>query len=174
MAMSPHVQRLRSALGPELIILPSVTGILYDAEGRILLVHQTCGDVWSAPGGGVDPAESPADAVVREIWEETGLYAVPTALLGVYGGPDCIVEYPNGDRTSYVITVFECEVKGGVLDANSDETDGAAWVAAGELASYHTSPWVKRVLPGLYDRSRRGHFVAPGWSPFGQQQQQQQ
>ncbi len=165
MGMSLHVQRLRAALGSELLVLPSVTGIIFDDRDRILLVRQSEGDVWSAPGGSVDLDETPANAVVREVWEETGLYTGPVRILGVYGGPSCVVIYPNGDRTAYVMTVFECEVRGGALHATSDETTGAAFVGAAELSHYRTSPWVQRVLPGLYDRSRSGHFETPSWRP---------
>ena len=165
MAMSPHVQRLRAALGSELLVLPSVTGIIFDERDRILLVRQSEGEVWSAPGGSVDPIETPADAVVREVWEETGLYTAPVRLLGVYGGPSCVVTYPNGDRTAYVMTVFECEVRSGVLRSASDETNAAEYVGAAELSGYRTSPWVQHVLPGLYDRSRSRHFEAPSWRP---------
>ena len=165
MVMSSYVQRLRAALGSELLVLPSVTGIIFDERDRILLVRQTEGDVWSAPGGSVDPDETPADAVVREVWEETGLYTEPVRLLGVYGGPSCIVSYPNGDRTAYVMTVFECEVLSGVLRAASDETNAAAFVTAAELSAYRTSPWVKHVLPRLFDRSGDRHFEPPSWRP---------
>jgi 8-oxo-dGTP pyrophosphatase MutT (NUDIX family) len=103
--------------------------------------------------------------VVREVWGETGLYTHPIRLLGVYGGPFCVVTYPNGDRTSYVMTVFECTVRGGTLQASSDETTAAVFVAADELAAYPTSAWVRHILPGLYDRSRAAHFEAPSWQP---------
>jgi len=165
MAMSPHIRRLRAALGSELLVLPSVSGIVYDERDRVLLVQQATDGVWSAPGGSVDPEETPADAVVREVWEETGLYVAPVRLLGVYGGPSCVVTYPNGDRTAYVMTVFECEARSGTLRATSDETTAAAFVGAAELSRYRTSPWVQHVLPGFYDRSRSGHFDAPSWRP---------
>jgi 8-oxo-dGTP pyrophosphatase MutT (NUDIX family) len=165
MSMSPHVQRLRAALGPELLVLPSVAGIVFDDGNRILLVCQSESGKWSTPGGSVDPNEPPADAMVREVWEETGLYTAPVRILGVYGGPSCIVTYPNGDRTSYVITVFECEVRAGTLKRTSDETSDAAFVATHELSSYRTQAWVQHVLPGLYDRSRIAHFEAPSWRP---------
>lgn len=165
MAISSHVKRLRDALGTELIVLPSAAGIVFDDRGRILLVRHVESGMWAAPGGAVDPAESPADAVVREVWEETGLVTHPLRILGVYGGPGCIVNYANGDRTSYVITVFECEVLGGTLRADSDETDDAAFVAADDLASYPTSRWVGRLLPNFYDRTHGSHFDPPTWTP---------
>ena len=165
MSMSPHVRRLRAAVGSELLVLPSVTGIIFDDRSRILLVRQAESGVWSAPGGCIDPDETPSDAVVREVWEETGLYTTPLRILGVYGGPSCLVTYPNGDQTEYVMTIFECNVRGGALRAVSDETTDSAFVAAEELSAYHTSSWVQHVLPGLYDRSRSGHFEAPSWRP---------
>ena len=165
MGMSPHVRRLRDALGPELLVLPSVTGIIYDERDRILLVQQSTNGVWTAPGGSIDPNETPADAVVREVWEETGLYAVPVRILGAYGGPFCEVTYPNGDRTTYVMTVFECEVRGGTLRGTSDETTDAAFVARDELSRYRTSNWTRHVLPGLFDRSPSAHFDPPSWQP---------
>ncbi len=165
MAMSAHVRRLRAALGSELLVLPSVTGIVFDDENRILFVRQTESGLWSPPGGAVDPEEIPADAVVREVWEETGLHARPVRLLGVHGGPACLVTYSNGDRTIYVMTVFECAVLGGSLRACSDETNAAAFVSFSELPTYRTSDWVRHVIPGLYDRSKAAYFEAPTWQP---------
>jgi ADP-ribose pyrophosphatase YjhB (NUDIX family) len=165
MSMSPHVRRLRDAVGTELLILPSVTGIIFDDRERILLVRDIGSGVWTAPGGAVDPNENPSDAVVREVWEETGLYTKPVRILGVYGGPLCLVTYPNGDRTEYVMTVFECEVRGGTLQSVTDETTASAFVSADDLSHYNTSTWVKHTLPGIYDRSRSGHFERPSWQP---------
>ena len=103
-------------------------------------------------------------AVVREVWE-TGLLTKTHRLLGVYGGPPCLVTYPNGDRTIYVMTVFECTVLGGTLRERSDETSALAFVAASELGAYETSGWVRHIIPGLYDRSRAAYFEAPSWQP---------
>ena len=102
---------------------------------------------------------------MREVWEETGLYTAPVRLLGVYGGPSCRVTSPNRDQTAYVMTVFECAVRGGALRAVSDETTEAGFVGADELSHYPMASWVPHVLPGLYDRARSGHFEAPSWRP---------
>jgi len=73
MAISPYIRRLREAVGSDLLLVPSVAGIIFDHDGRILLVRQADDGVWSTPGGAIEPNEEPADAVVREVWEETGL-----------------------------------------------------------------------------------------------------
>ena len=44
-------------------------------RGRLLLIHRVkeSGDYWVLPGGSVEPGESPEEACVRELKEETGL-----------------------------------------------------------------------------------------------------
>ena len=113
MPISPYIQQLRARVGHERLLLPSVSVHLFDADGRLLLVRQRDGDVWSTPGGLIEPDEHPADAAVREAWEETGLLVRPERLLGVYGGPECLVRYANGDEVQYVLTARGAVVIGG-------------------------------------------------------------
>ena len=62
-------------------LVPRVGGrlLLIDPQGHVLLVHERsdAGDstVWLAPGGGVEPGETPVHAAVREVYEETGIRA---------------------------------------------------------------------------------------------------
>jgi 8-oxo-dGTP diphosphatase len=59
--------------------------IITDGEGRVLLVRHTYGRKnWDLPGGGVEQGESPMDAAVREVQEESGLSVAPTHLTGIY------------------------------------------------------------------------------------------
>lgn len=52
----------------------SVLGIVLDQnKTKILLVKRKDTAIWVLPGGGVDPGESPDEAVLREILEETGI-----------------------------------------------------------------------------------------------------
>ncbi|HEV3049610.1 MAG TPA: NUDIX domain-containing protein, partial [Longimicrobium sp.] len=122
MPISPYVRELRERVGSRRLLLPSVTALMYDDRGGLLLVRQRDGGVWSTPGGVMEPDETPADAAVREAWEETGLMVEPRRVFGVYGGPEFIVRYPNGDESQYVMIVFECAVVGGTLRPDDDET----------------------------------------------------
>ena len=62
---------------------------LINPNGEILVLRRSLTDPHSPgrvdfPGGGIEPGESPLDAVVREISEESGLTVEPTALHHVY------------------------------------------------------------------------------------------
>jgi 8-oxo-dGTP pyrophosphatase MutT (NUDIX family) len=152
MAVSPYVARLRARVGRERLVLPSVTGIVYDRSGAILLARHREGNRWSTPGGTVEPDESPAEAVVREVREETGLAVRPVRLLGVFGGPAFVVRYPNGDESQYVMSVFECAVEGGTPEPDHDETVELRWVGAAEFETLVVSSWAREVLPRLFSR----------------------
>lgn len=153
MPISPYVARLRNRVGHELLLLPSVMGVIYDEQSRVLLVRQSADGLWSTPGGVIEPGETPATAVVREVLEETGLEVEIERLLGVYGGPDFVVAYPNGDRSQYVSAIFECRIVGGALGADGDETDDLAYAGPDDMNGLRCQPWLQLVLPLLWQRS---------------------
>lgn len=147
--------------------MPSVTGLIFDERGRILLLRHSNGSVWVAPGGSLEPNELPADAVVREVWEETGLKVEPVRITGIYGGPAFEVHYRNGDRVSYLMTVFECRVLGGTLQADSVETLEAAYFSAEQVQKLPLAAWAEVVLPDAFGRGERARFQAARWRPRG-------
>ncbi len=122
MGMSEYYQELRRKVGSELIFMPSVAGIVRNESCEILFQNKGNGEKWSLPAGAIEPGEAPAEAVVREVWEETGLHVVPEKLLGVFGGKEFRYQYPNGHKVEYVVFVFECKVKGGDLNPTDSET----------------------------------------------------
>ena len=165
MGMSLYLRALREAVGSRLLVLPSVTGIVFDDQQRVLLVRQRDVGVWSTPGGSIEPNETPANAVVREVWEETGLHIRPTGILGVFGGPQCAVTYPNGHETTYVTTVFECRVEGGAFAESTDETAATAFVDPKDAAGHLMTPWATFLLPRLFGNSHVTDFEQPSWLP---------
>jgi 8-oxo-dGTP diphosphatase len=164
--MSGYLRDLRARVGTTRLLLPSVTGVVRDDEGRLLLVRQRDGGTWSTPGGAIEPDEIPADAVVREVWEETGLLVTPVRVVGVYAGPDFVVRYPNGDETQYVSTIFSCVVRSGVLQADGQETTAARYWTVEEARKVPLAEWLTPVLPLLFDSPPRdAWFEPPRWVP---------
>ncbi|KAA9155154.1 NUDIX domain-containing protein [Amycolatopsis acidicola] len=102
-----------------------VGGVLHDQAGRLLLIqrgHEPGAGLWSLPGGRVERGETDAEAVVRELREETGLDVRPEELVGMV------------TRGSYEIYDYACEVLGGTLRAGDDAAD-ARWVDSTDFAT---------------------------------------
>jgi non-canonical purine NTP pyrophosphatase (RdgB/HAM1 family) len=53
----------------------TASALVFDADRRVLLVHHVKSGLWLPPGGHVEPGETPAEAAVREVREETGVDA---------------------------------------------------------------------------------------------------
>lgn len=73
-------------------------------DGRLLLVRRVgepFAGWWDIPGGFCDAQELPADAAVREVWEETGIRIHVTALLGMW-----IDRYVQGDTVQNTLNVY--------------------------------------------------------------------
>ena len=125
---SGYIAGIRELVGGEQLLVPSVTACIFDADDRLLLLRHTDHDIWATPGGIIEPGESPADAVVRECVEELGVQVMPSAILGVFGGPAYEIRYGNGDRTAYVMTAFDCRIMHGELKPDGVEVYEARFV----------------------------------------------
>ncbi len=84
----------------------------------------------------VEPGESPAQALVREVEEETGLVVHPQKIVAVLGGRSCRVEYPNRDEVEYTVIVFECTIVGGSVIERNDETKKLGYFSASALPRF--------------------------------------
>jgi 8-oxo-dGTP pyrophosphatase MutT (NUDIX family) len=134
MPMSPYYRGLRSKIGNGLLLLPSVAAVIRDVDGRLLLQEKSSGEGWSLPAGAIEPGESPARALRREVLEETGLSVVPTRILGVFGGQAFRYVYPNGDAVEFTVVLFRCAVVATAADGPSDpETKSLRYFARDEL-----------------------------------------
>ena len=107
MPMSKYYKDLREKIGTQLIFSPSVVGIIRNARNEILFVQESGGTMWRFPAGAIEIGETPTQAVIREVYEETGLNVAPANLLGVFGGKDFRWVYPDGNEVEYINFVFE-------------------------------------------------------------------
>ena len=106
-------------------------------DDQILLTYWHDGARWSLPGGGIEWGESPADAAVREIFEETGFVASLGRVLGV----DSIVIEPErrlaeaSGALHGIRIVYEAEIVSGTLtnEVGGSSTE-AKWFGLDEIA----------------------------------------
>ena len=110
---------------------------------EIVLVHRPVHDDWSFPKGKLDRDETEAQAALREVQEETGLWCRLGREVGTTAYRD-----PKGRPKT--VRYWEMTPTAGILAA-ANEIDGARWVPLGEA-------------PGLltYDHDRR---LLEGWQP---------
>ena len=119
-------------------------------DGQILLARWANPDdpgdyQWSLPGGGVEPAEDPYDAAVREAEEETGYIVELDELLGVHTRVKAAPPGEGGEKAQYhSLRIFYAAhiVGGGLRDEVGGSTDKAAWFDLAQVAELPRDPRV--------------------------------
>jgi len=149
MPVSDHIRQLRARIGHDLLLIPSVAVLPRDESGRILLVRQADTGGWGTIGGAVEVDEDPRDAACREAKEEAGIAVELGRILGVVGGPDYRITYPNGDVTAYVSTVYEATIRDGTPAPDGDETTETGWFAPAELGTADLGTFARAMLRDL-------------------------
>jgi ADP-ribose pyrophosphatase YjhB (NUDIX family) len=113
-------------------------GIILDDTDRVLLSHRRDTDAWNLPGGGLESRETPIEAVVREVREETGLEVRVDRLVGVY----------TNARRDDMVFAFLCRVVGGELQL-TEEADEHRYCALAEIPRNTTPKHVTRIRDAL-------------------------
>jgi 8-oxo-dGTP diphosphatase len=111
-----------------------VGAVIRADDGRLLVIrrgHPPGAGRWSLPGGRTSIGESDAEAVIREVREETGLDVRVGGLLGS-------VERDGPAGEVFLIRDYACVATGGTLRAGDDAAD-ACWVTDAELRQLPTT-----------------------------------
>jgi len=165
MPISTHIRALREKIGNDLLTLPSVAVMLFDDQHRLLLAQEAATGLWMTVGGAIEPDETPADAAIRECWEETGLHVEPAAVLGVFGGPEFRVTYPNGDLASYVTIAFLVRLIGGTASPDGSEASALRFVSREEAAALPMASITKELVACAFMYEDQPLFAPPKWRP---------
>ncbi|MEU0492047.1 NUDIX domain-containing protein [Nocardiopsis sp. NPDC006139] len=118
----------------------SVTGVVFNGEGRVLAIKREDDGRWVPPGGVLELHEDPRDGVVREVFEETGVKVKPGRLIGIYKN------MPLG----VVSLAIECTAESGEPHP-SDEAVVAGWISIEEARERMPEARLVRVLDALRD-----------------------
>ncbi|GIO83239.1 NUDIX domain-containing protein [Paenibacillus faecis] len=156
MGMSDYYKNLREKIGSELILLPSVAGVIRNDQGEILFGRKHNQEHWGLIAGAIEIGETPAQAMVREALEETGLDVEPERIIGVYGGEEQRFTYGNGHQVEYLTIVFECKIKAGQLIPDNEEMKDLKFFPEDQI------PPIANKYPDYIFSSRqeeRAHFI---------------
>lgn len=127
-----------------------VRGVVF-REGRLLLVREVADQRWTLPGGWADPCESPREAVVREVYEESGYETRAARLLAVYDRSKHPHEPPFAFHV-YKLFIL-CEIVGGA-PAESVETDAVGFFAEDALPPLSISRVTEGQLRRFFEHGR--------------------
>ena len=148
--LSPYIASLRQEIGHDFLLLPSVTILVFDPEDRVLLVKHHNHELWVAPGGAIEPDETPEHAALREMEEETGYKVVIEENLGTYGGPQFRITYSNGDQVGYVMTLYKARIIDGRPVPDGGEILDIRFFSYEETKNIPCGQWLSLVLDDVY------------------------
>jgi 8-oxo-dGTP pyrophosphatase MutT (NUDIX family) len=153
--LSPYIASLRQKIGHDFLLLPSVTVLVFDEEDRVLLVKHHNNELWVAPGGAIEPDQTPEAAALREMEEETGYIVELQANLGTYGGPQFRITYSNGDQVGYVMTLFNARIVSGSPAPDGQEILDIRFFSYEETKQVSCGQWLSIVLDDVYRKRLR-------------------
>ncbi len=141
----------------------AIGAVVGNDNGEILLVQRADSGVWLFPTGWADVGYSPSEVAVKEVYEETGVWCEPLALLSVV----------DGMRQGYTqiplySLVFHCRAVGGELRAHPLETQAVGWFPRDglpePLAGYEN--WVPRAFAAIDGEGLPTRFDMPRTLPW--------
>jgi ADP-ribose pyrophosphatase YjhB (NUDIX family) len=101
-------------------------GAVIDPDGRLLMDRRADNGMWAMPGGALEVGETPAEGVVWEVLEETGVHCRPVAMVGVFDSRLCGTESRHHLYHFVFLcrrrTASRCWKRGGLARANSPQT----------------------------------------------------
>ena len=124
-----------------------VRGVVFDKEGRLLLVRELRDGGFTLPGGWIDVGDLPSEAAVREIREESGYLTRATKLLAVWDRR--LHGHPPEARFHIYKLFIRCELVGGAPQ-DSIETSDARFFEEKELPGLRLS--LPRTTPSQLER----------------------
>jgi len=107
---------------------------IFNDTGEILLMERSDGSGWCMPCGFVEPNETPAEGIIREVREETGLEIKIKQLVGVF------TRKPDGKAGPHttISIVHLCDVIGGQLRISHEGKALKYWVID-EMKDWHAT-----------------------------------
>lgn len=130
----------------------TATGIVFNPQGKVLMIKHRKLKVWLPPGGHIDANELPHEACKREVFEETGVTVEvlsASASVGIGHEAHCqelptpfvilLEDIEKNGTHNHIDMVYICRTTGDdALQQNQQETEGIGWFTPAEVAKLDT------------------------------------
>jgi len=139
----------------------TASGIVLSADDHVLLVEHRKLGWWLYPGGHIDPDEDPAQAVLREVAEETGItcqiisetrFSHPAATVLPAPFTICVQDISSDAKTGphqHIDMIYVLTPSSGNATPQLEEVAGCAWVPLAKVSDLGTPP----ELPALIEKA---------------------
>ena len=128
-----------------------VRGLVLNEKDELLMAQEGEDNKWAIPGGWADIGDTPKEAIIKEIREETGLHTKVERLLAVYD-KRC---HPHPPQPFYIYKMcFLCKVVGGELRSGFD-INGTQWASLNELPELSEDRILESQLKQLYKLAKQ-------------------
>ena len=143
-------------------VLPAAFAAVRNIAGELLLVRRIDDGYWELPGGRLEVGETAAQAVIREVAEESGVDIALVGFSGVYSDPTHVLLDPDGTVHQQLALCFHA------VPSTSDypqqprpdgiETQEAAWCATDALANLAMHPAMRMRVHDALTAPSQPHF----------------
>jgi len=145
----------------------AVGGLVRDSGGKVLIAKSKRHGYWEFLGGQVENGENLEEALLREIWEESGITARVVCLVGIYSN----VQQYNDSKLGFVPTKlmldFICEYVSGT-PRDSNETECVRWASPSEAVVLITADSYRIRLANMLNYDGRVRYAAYETRPFAE------
>lgn len=105
-------------------IVPAVSVVVANDVGQLLMIRRTDNDQWAIPGGKQEVGETPMEAALREVREETGILCEITGLVGIFSNPRNVIEYTSdGEVRQEFSILFTGRPVGGEITTSTESQE---------------------------------------------------
>jgi ADP-ribose pyrophosphatase YjhB (NUDIX family) len=132
-----------------------VRGVVFQ-DGKVLLVQERSDGLWTLPGGWADVGDSPADAVVREIREESGFETRATKLLALLDRN----KHSHPPHVNHIYKIFiRCEIIGG-SPTTSHEIQDVGFFAEDQIPELSLTRIMPAQIARMFEHARQPDLPA--------------
>lgn len=146
-----YTGKLRSIVGNQKLIIPSIRAIILDKSGKVLFIKRRGNGKWALPAGAIELNESIIECLKREVREETGLEVINATLIAMYTGKEYSVRNRFGDEYQGFELLFRVDEWTGIILQETDETTNMGFFPLNALPSLETGYWERHEKEVLED-----------------------